>query len=117
MGIVTHKCPNRCQRWHPPSVFLAEAACPHLSRGFAVHHLIAYDIADPRRLQRVARRLERSAVRCQKSVFLFPAGPADVETLLDELATLLRLDEDVVQAWRLAQGQPALGLVRGTPLP
>jgi CRISPR-associated endonuclease Cas2 len=94
-----------------------KAACLNLSGGSAVHHLIAYDIADPRRLQRIARRLERSAVRCQKSVFLFPAGPAEVETLLDELATLLRTDEDVIQAWRLAQGQPARGLVRGTPLP
>ena len=36
-----------------------------------MHYLVAYDIADPRRLRRVARLMERRATRCQKSVFLF----------------------------------------------
>ncbi len=81
-----------------------------------MYYLIAYDIADPRRLQRVARTMERHALRCQKSVFLFRGDGAAVEALLDTLAPLLVPEEDVVQAWKLAQDQPAAGLLRGTPL-
>lgn len=41
-----------------------------------MYFVIAYDISHPRRLRRVARLLERRAVRCQYSVFLF-SGTAD----------------------------------------
>jgi CRISPR-associated protein Cas2 len=82
-----------------------------------MQYVVAYDIADPSRLQRVARRLEKVAIRCQKSVFLFPGGPSEVAALLDDLAALIRPAEDLVQAWRLASGQPVHGLVRGTPFP
>ena len=40
--------------------------------------LVAYDIADPKRLRRVARLLERYALRCQKSVFLFDGDETGV---------------------------------------
>jgi CRISPR-associated protein Cas2 len=33
--------------------------------------VVTYDICEPRRLRRVAKRLEQSAVRVQKSVFVF----------------------------------------------
>jgi CRISPR-associated protein Cas2 len=79
-----------------------------------MNFLVAYDIAHPRRLQRVARFLERRALRCQKSVFLFQTpDPAAVERLLDELTPLLNLQEDCVQAWKLSKDQPAKGLSRG----
>jgi len=81
-----------------------------------MRHLIAYDIADPARLRRVARFLERHALRCQKSVFLFDGETAAVERVLDGAAELLDAAEDVIQAWRLVLDQPDLGLVRGTPL-
>jgi len=79
-----------------------------------MHYLIAYDIADPRRLRRVARRLERSALRCQKSVFVFDGSQEELLVLLEDMRPLLNLKEDVVQAWRLPQGEPASGMVRGT---
>ena len=47
-------------------------------------YIMAYDIADPGRLRRVARLLERHALRCQKSVFLFQADRPAVEALLDQ---------------------------------
>jgi CRISPR-associated endonuclease Cas2 len=78
-------------------------------------YLVAYDIAEPSRLRRVARALERHALRCQKSVFLFRGDQAAVEALLDLIAPRLHPDEDVVQAWKLALDQPAAGLVRGSP--
>jgi len=63
-------------------------------------YLVAYDIANPRRLQRVARFLERNAVRCQKSVFLFHGDAVAIEQLLNQLAPLLQPTEDCVQARR-----------------
>jgi|SRR5947209_8391024 len=80
-------------------------------------YLVAYDIAHPRRLQRVAHFLERRAVRCQKSVFLFTGDATAVGRLLDEIAPLLNVREDCVQAWKLSKDQPARGLVRGTATP
>src|SRR5204862_195561 len=47
-----------------------------------MHYLVAYDITDPRRLQRVARFLEKRALRCQKSVFLFAGDAAQLAALL-----------------------------------
>jgi CRISPR-associated protein Cas2 len=78
--------------------------------------LLAYDIADPRRLRRVARFLEKRALRCQYSVFLFRGERAAVARLLDEVRPLLDAARDVVQAWPIA-GDPDPDLVRGTPRP
>lgn len=79
--------------------------------------LIAYDIADPRRLRRVARVMERHSVRTQKSVFVFRGDAAGLAAVLDQAALLLDVNEDVVQAWRLAADETPRGLVRGTALP
>lgn len=79
-------------------------------------YLIGYDIAHPRRLRRVARALERRAVRVQYSVFLFRGDEAGLAALLNELEPLIRLKEDVIQAWQVPPGIPAekfaLGVVR-----
>jgi CRISPR-associated endonuclease Cas2 len=80
-------------------------------------YLVAYDIADPRRLKRVARFLERRALRCQKSVFLFRGDRAAVAALLEGLTPLLAPQDDVVQAWPLTRNPIDPGFVRGTPLP
>src|SRR5258708_71513 len=73
-------------------------------RGNDVPYVIAYDIAHPKRLRRVARLLERRGVRCQYSVFLFRGTAAELTALLDELAGLIRPAEDVVQAWPVPPG-------------
>lgn len=77
-------------------------------------YVIAYDISCPRRLQRVARLLEKHALRAQKSVFLFHGERAAVERLLDETARVMNLREDIVQAWQVAPGKDANTLLRGT---
>jgi CRISPR-associated protein Cas2 len=79
--------------------------------------LIAYDIADPRRLQRVGRFMDKRGLRCQKSVFWFEGDSANVACLLEEVAPLLDLTVDVVQAWQLVRDEKAHGLARGVPLP
>jgi CRISPR/Cas system-associated endoribonuclease Cas2 len=76
--------------------------------------LVAYDIADPRRLRRVARYMERRAVRSQKSVFLFHGDEAAVGVLLNGVMPLLEERLDVVQAWKLSPDQPRNGQRRGT---
>ena len=77
-------------------------------------YIIAYDIADPKRLHRVARVLERWAIRCQKSVFVFKGSELAIGELLKKLTLILKLDEDCVQAWRISTRQPTAGQVRGT---
>ncbi len=83
---------------------------------WSMKFLIAYDIAHPRRLRRVARRLERSALRCQKSVFLFDGPEAELHKVLEELKPMLNLNEDIVQAWKLPKGEPVSGIISGTRL-
>ena len=79
--------------------------------------LIAYDIAHPRRLRRVARALERRAVRCQYSVFLFDGTEAELAALLTTLGELIRPAEDVVQAWPVPPGVAPDTLARGAVRP
>ncbi|MCS6864258.1 MAG: CRISPR-associated endonuclease Cas2 [Gemmataceae bacterium] len=78
-------------------------------------YLIAYDIAHPRRLRRVARRLERHALRCQKSVFWYTGTLQSLHALLDELAALIDPDADVVQAWPVGATVPVEGFFCGQP--
>jgi CRISPR-associated endonuclease Cas2 len=78
--------------------------------------VVAYDICHPRRLRRVAKALERRAVRCQYSVFLFRGERSALEQLMDELANLIRPERDVIQAWPIAGGRASV-LVRGTARP
>jgi CRISPR-associated protein Cas2 len=80
-------------------------------------YLVAYDIADPRRLQRVARQMTRHALRCQKSVFLYRGTREGLVAVLERVDQLLNQEEDVVQAWKLAAEERPEGLVRGTRLP
>ena len=79
--------------------------------------VIAYDVSDPRRLRRVARVLERRAVRCQYSVFLFRGSAVALTALLDEIATLIRPAEDVVQAWPVPPGVAVGAFARGAVRP
>jgi CRISPR-associated protein Cas2 len=89
---------------------------PH-SRAAVAAFLIAYDIAHPRRLRRVARVLERRGIRCQYSVFVFRGTDAELRSLLDELAALIRPAEDVVQAWPVPSGVQPEVYARGSVRP
>lgn len=80
-------------------------------------HLIAYDIADPGRLRRVARRLERTAVRVQKSVFVHRGDATELREILDDLAGLIDPAADVVQSWPVSEGPAAAELRAGVVLP
>ena len=76
-------------------------------------YLIAYDIAHPRRLRRVARLLEKHAIRCQKSVFVFHGTSQRLASVLDQVAALIEPALDLVQAWKLAPRETVDGWKQG----
>lgn len=78
-----------------------------------MYYVVAYDIADPRRLRRVARYMERRGVRVQKSVFVFQGTPEGLERMLDAMSPLLKIDADSVLTWRIGMNQDANGSGRG----
>lgn len=61
--------------------------------------LIAYDIADNRRLRLVAKFLESQAERVQKSVFQFVGPVSHLHLIQQHLMTLIDVCEDHVQSW------------------
>ena len=68
--------------------------------------IVAYDICHPRRLKQVAKRLEQSAVRVQKSVFLYDGSREELDATCGHLVTLIDNHEDRVQACGLHQSHP-----------
>lgn len=79
-------------------------------------YVIAYDIAHPRRLRKVARRLEQSAVRVQKSVFIFSGTRRDLDAVKGDLMTLIDVAEDRLQAWPIHGGQGVVGFTEGAAI-
>ena len=67
----------------------------------AYRYLVIYDIAHPRRLQRVARVLEGFGQRIQKSVFECELAPDELQALQEGVLRCIRTDEDAVQYLRL----------------
>lgn len=63
--------------------------------------LVIYDISSPRRLARVAKTLERRAIRLQYSVFLGVWSAGRLEETLGLVATQIHQRKDDVRAYRL----------------
>lgn len=63
--------------------------------------LICYDVAQPRRLQKVAKLLEGFGTRLQRSVFLCHLREADFERLHARLDALVEPEEDRVAIFPL----------------
>lgn len=59
-------------------------------------YLVCYDIADPKRLRRVATACEDFGRRRQKSVFLCRLSPLDLVRLRNRLYDIVDLQEDQV---------------------
>jgi len=69
-------------------------------------YLAAYDIADGRRLRRVARCLTKVGIRLQYSLFYLPLTVVERVGLLAELEALIDPSEDDVRLYPLPkQGQ------------
>lgn len=64
-------------------------------------YLLAYDIADPQRLQRVHRTVRQLGLPLQYSVFLVPARPDELDDLLAELSDIIHHAKDDVRVYPL----------------
>lgn len=65
-------------------------------------YVLAYDIADPRRLQRMHRAVRREGIALQRSVFLVQGTEAALEALLDRLEDLMDVTRDDLRAYPVA---------------
>ena len=77
--------------------------------------LIAYDIADAKRLQRSYRLLTRHALPLQNSVFLYQGSQSQIQALYQQLSHILDKKSDDLRIYKLdarspiyAHGQTAL---------
>jgi CRISPR-associated protein Cas2 len=64
-------------------------------------YLLAYDIADPARLQRVHRAVRQAGIPLQYSVFLVPARPHELDNLLLLLDGLIEDAVDDIRVYPL----------------
>lgn len=65
--------------------------------------LIAYDIANKKRLRKVARLMEEYGVRVQKSVFECRLQPAQVDKLIERVKPKLKPREDRIHLYRICE--------------
>lgn len=79
-------------------------------------YLIAYDIADPRRLVRVARVVSRAALRIQYSVYAARLAPAAMRDLVAELEAIIDPGADDLRIYPLPRRLDAVWYGR-SPLP
>ena len=66
-------------------------------------YLIAYDIANPRRLSRVHRTLKKQGLPLQYSVFTVVMKRKALIRLLESLNSLIKTTEDDIRCYRLPE--------------
>lgn len=64
-------------------------------------YLIGYDIADPKRLQRIYRRMTHYATPIQYSVFLFEGTDKLLKACLDDVMAIFQKKEDDLRVYPL----------------
>ncbi|MEA1892885.1 MAG: CRISPR-associated endonuclease Cas2 [Campylobacterota bacterium] len=64
--------------------------------------LICYDISDVKRLSKVAKSLEKEAIRIQKSIFYYmDASKEDIEKIVKILESIISTDEDDIRIYKI----------------
>lgn len=66
-------------------------------------YLVAYDIADPRRLRKVHHRMKKSGISAQKSVFFVNGDEERVNRVLDTIASVMNAEEDDLRAYPITR--------------
>lgn len=65
--------------------------------------VISYDISDPKRLRKIARKIERKALRIQYSVYvLFDATKEELSALLDSVLKLCDEEQDDIRVYKIS---------------
>lgn len=75
------------------------------------NYLICYDIADPKRLAKVHRRTVNSAIFVQYSVYFFQGSQVELQSVLDDLQSVINNAEDDIRAYSIASIKEAI--IRG----
>jgi len=64
--------------------------------------LICYDIAERKRLSKVAKYLEKEAIRIQKSIFYYKdASKKDIKETVKRLESIISQDEDDIRIYKI----------------
>ena len=64
--------------------------------------IISYDVANEKRLRKIAKVLEKKAIRVQFSVFYLPnATKEELQIILDELLKLYNENEDDIRVYNI----------------
>ena len=82
-----------------------------------MNFLIAYDIADPKRLREVAKKAELSARRVQKSLFVFTGSRRELDAVLRSVVAEIDPAADRVQAWPVRTSSRSNRIDAGIALP
>lgn len=70
-------------------------------------YLVAYDIADPKRLARVHSTLKKQSLPVQYSVFTVVLTHKALQRLLERIGTLINKREDDIRCYRLPENSAA----------
>jgi len=97
-------------RTHPTPASPPAPAAPAQSHSHAQRWLLAHDIRDPKRLQRVWRYLRKEAVRLQYSVYLLTGSRAQIERVLQALKPLIDERADDVRVYPITENTRIWGL-------
>jgi CRISPR-associated protein Cas2 len=76
----------------------------------SVRWLVAYDICDPKRLQRIGRYMSKIALRIQLSVYLVDSSVISVEQVVSDLEEIIDPGQDDVRLYRLTARSKMWGL-------
>lgn len=87
----------------PPS----KAQQPH---SHAQRWLLAYDIREPRRLNRVGRYLRQEGLRLQYSVYLMTGSREQMQSVMDKLSQLIDKSADDVRLYPITENTRIWGL-------
>ncbi len=78
-------------------------------------YIISYDIRDPKRLSRLSRRLEKSAMRIQKSVYLYASvSRKELLDIIDMINAVIDDEADDVRIYRMLD--PGIALAKAVDL-
>jgi len=84
-------------------------------------YLLAYDIANPKRLAKVAKAMEAVAERVQDSVFEAWLNAVEVEKILKKVSKIMNEEEDSLRVYMLCaqcrEKVRCVGLGKVTPAP
>lgn len=78
-------------------------------------YIISYDIRDPKRLSRLSRRMEKCAMRIQKSVYLYASvSRKDLLDIIDMINAAIDSEADDVRIYRMLD--PGIALAQAFDL-